>query len=226
MRYLFIFCLLVYGFPVLKAQDGLTRHIWQLSGMVVDKVTSQPITYTRIRVNHSRRIALANEQGFYSIPVTRGDTIFLNRLGYFPTMLIVNDYLRAYQGDTNSPYLYVVHYMTEDTLTLPTVTIFPWDTPEKLKTAMLNEDWPDPTEYAYAVENLDPALMHQYMEEMPIDGNELLGTARQIYYSRYQSLNLVPTIGFNPLASVQLLHYMVQKSKEEREKDLNYWEKK
>ena len=58
----------------LYAQDP---KVYQLSGMILNASTGEPIPYVSIRINHSRRGTIANAEGFYSVPVIRGDTLLL-----------------------------------------------------------------------------------------------------------------------------------------------------
>ena len=75
-----------------------------------------------------------------------------------------------------------------------------------------------------ARENLDAETLHTIMETLPIDGGERLMVARQMYYDYYQSKNLIPTIGFDPITATRLLQYVVNRAKKKKNKDLNYWQ--
>ncbi|MCB0837526.1 MAG: hypothetical protein KDD99_12735, partial [Bacteroidetes bacterium] len=75
-----------------------------------------------------------------------------------------------------------------------------------------------------ARQNLDPETLHTIMETLPVDGGERLMVARQMYYDYYQTKNLIPTIGFDPVAATRLLQYIVDRSKKKKNKDLNYWQ--
>ncbi|WNJ21089.1 carboxypeptidase-like regulatory domain-containing protein [Pontibacter sp. G13] len=216
-----LLCLLWLLPLVVSAQDE--DKVYQFSGLIISKTTSEPIPYVRIQVNHTRRGAVSNSEGFYSIPVGLGDTLYLSHLGFHASKLIVGDYMEEYQGD-KSQYIYAIHYMLEDTFQTDSVVIFPYDTPEELRTAVVNLDLDVDPLTAIAEDNMDPSTLHLLMETLPVDGGERLMVARQTYFDNYTRKNLLPTVGFDPVAAVQLLQYVVDKAKRRRTKDLNYWE--
>lgn len=207
---------------ILSAQTGDDPRVYQFSGLIISKQTSEAIAYVRVQVNHTRRGAISNSEGFYSIPVGLGDTLYFSHLGYHKTSLVVLDYIEEYQGD-KSQYIYAINYMLEDSFSLDTVVIFPYDTPEELRTAVINLNIPSTAE-DIARENLDPQTLHAIMETLPVDGGERLLVARQMYYDSYQRKNLLPTVGFDPITATRLLQYVVEKAKRRKNKDLNYWE--
>jgi CarboxypepD_reg-like domain len=222
-RLLFLACLLCFISSRLWAQEPVDPRIFQISGMIVSKSSDEPIGYATVQINHTRRGAVANEQGFYSIAVGLLDTLYFSHLGYYPSKLVLRDYIREYQGDISSQYLYVVNYMLEDTFTLSPVFIFPYDTPEELRTAVVNMDMTVGALERNARENMDPRTLHEIMASLPVDGGERLMVARQIYYDYYHSKNLIPTVGFDPVTAMRLLQYVVQQNKRRKNKDLNYW---
>ena len=223
MRYYLLLLLIICSAGAGYAQDQ--QKVWQLSGLVVGKVQQQAIPYVKIQINHTRRGILSNAQGFFSIPVVETDTVFFLRLGYKPSYMVMGEYLKKYEGDKSSQYVYSIAYMKEDTILLPTVTIHPYDTPEKLRTAMLSMKNPEFSEDAFARENMDPAELEAYIENLPVDAGERVMVGRQIYYQEHQTRNLMPVMPlFDPVAVYRLLKYINDKSKKERDKNLNYWE--
>ncbi len=215
---LLLMCLSV---ELVAQQD--TNGYFQISGLIISESTDESIPYVRIQVNHTRRGQLSNSDGFYSIPVTEDDTLYFTHVGFHPTTFVVRDYLRSYKGDL-SQYIYVINYMLEDTFTLKPVTIFPYNTPEEIRTAVLNMDILEDSPEAFARRNLDPEVLDAIIQTLPKDVNERLLVARQLYQDQYQQRNLIPTAGLNPLAAMRLLQYVVEKSKKRKNKDLNYWE--
>lgn len=220
-NYLLLFLLICISFGFSFAQQS--EKIYQFSGMVVDADSLKPIPYVRVQVNHSRNGALTNEEGFYSLPVSENDTLYFEHIAYKSSKLVVKDYLDQYKG-SKSQFIYVVNYLYSDTTYTRTVYIFPYDTPEELRTAVINMDSDPNLLIARAKENLDPKVLHSIMESLPVSGNERLMVARQRYYTNYQNQNLIPTAGLDPLAAVRMLQYIVDKAKRRKNKDLNYWE--
>lgn len=198
------------------------QKIYQLSGLVISENGQEPIPFVTVQINHTRRGAIGNAEGFYSIPVTRYDTVYFNSVGYHTSMLVVEDYLQDYRRE-NATYIYAIHYMIEDTLTLPEVMIFPYDTPEELRTAIINMEAQGSPE-AIARANLSPEVIDAIIQTLPVDGEERLLVGRQMYYEYYQNRQLLQTASLDPIAAMRLLQYVAEKAKRKRDKNLNYWE--
>ena len=203
--------------------DKEKAPVYQFSGLIVGAATNDSVPYATIQVNRSRQGILSNEAGFFSIPVTEADTLNFNHVGYRPYRLIVKEYLKDYPNK-NTQYIYSIIYMLEDTVTLPTVNIFPYDTPEELKTAVVNMEIADDSPQAIASRNMDPKTMYAIINSLPLDRGERAMVGRQRYYDYYRERQIAPTLGLDPIAATRLLQYVVQKAKKKKNKRLNYWE--
>lgn len=207
------------------AQDPNAK-VFQFSGLLIDGSnpdSAKAIPYARIRVNHTRQGALTNEDGFYSIPVGYYDTLYFSHVAYFPDRLIVANYLRDYQG--NTPYIYAINYLIENPSAIDTVYIFPYNTPEEIRSYVLNMDGDPNSPEALAARNLDPRVMDALISSLPVDVGERVMVGRQMYYSYYENRNLLPAaISFNPVAAAALLQYILARTEKRKNKDLNYWE--
>ena len=62
--------------------QGQDNGIYQISGMVISKTSSEVVPFVRVQVNHTRRGAISNSEGFYSIPVGSADTLYFSHIGY------------------------------------------------------------------------------------------------------------------------------------------------
>jgi len=214
-RYLLYFGL----FYALWAQSP---KVYQLSGMILNASTGEPIPYVSIRINHSRRGTVANAEGFYSVPVVRGDTLYFSALGYKKARFLVSPYLDAYTGDTTEGYVYAVHYLVEDTLELPTVRISAIRTPEELKTALLNI--PPETQSQVARDNVSPEIIAYFLENLPVDPQERIKIAEQRYRDIYFQRTLRPTYPIlDPIAAYRLVKYLSEKAQVRKEKIYDYW---
>ncbi len=205
-------------------QENMKKpEIYQFSGLIVSASTGDSIPYATVRVKTTRQGILSNVSGFFSIPVSENDTLVFDHVGFYPYELIIKDYLEDYP-QKNTQYIYSIIYMLEDTVTLPTVNIFPYDTPEELKTAVVNMEIPDDSPEAIASRNMDPRLMYSIISSLPMDSGERIMVNRQMYYDYYRQQNIVPTIGLDPIAATRLLQYAVDKAQKKKNKGLNYWE--
>lgn len=227
-RWLFFFLFIVssyVGFSQGKRPFYLqdTVPIYQFSGMVIGTKSQEPIPYVQVQVNHSKQGVFANDEGFYSIPVRVGDTLYYYHVAYKPTKLIVKKYLKEYKGSTTN-YIYVVNYMLEDSFSLGAVYIYPWKNYDEMTTAITNMEIDHNTPADNARENLDPQVLDAVMKSMPIDGDERVVVGRQMYYDFYRRKNMMPTVGIDPIAIAKMLKYVVDKTKKKRNKNLGYWE--
>lgn len=196
--------------------------IYQLSGMVLSATTGEPIPFVSVRVGRTRRGTVANAEGFYSLPVVRGDTLYFSAIGYKRGRFILNEYLDAYKGDTTSGYLYAVHYLVEDTIELPTVRISAIRTPEELKTALLNV--PLETQTQAARDNVSPELIAYFLQNLPADPQERIKVAEQRYRDLYYNRTLRPVYPLlDPIAAYRLVRYLTEKAQIKREKIYDYW---
>lgn len=200
------------------------QKVYQLSGLVVNKDTKDPVPYASIHVNRSRRGSITSREGFYSIPVVEGDTIYFTCLGYHPGMLVFSKYLEDYKGDVNSTYIYSINYLVEDSIDLPGLVIFPYNTASELRTAIIETDIPENIESINARDNLNPEVLDVLMDNLKVDEGERIMVARQLYYNQHQQKNIAPTMTlFDPLAVYQLLKYINNRTKARKNKDLDYW---
>ncbi|MFM2375577.1 MAG: hypothetical protein RLZZ165_674 [Bacteroidota bacterium] len=218
-----LFSLFLLGL-VLGSVHAQTKKVYQLSGLIVNKATHEAIPYAQVRVNNSRRGTVANGDGFYSIPLVESDTLYFSSLGFLTTQFIFADYLKEYSGDANSSYIYAINYLAEDSIILTGITIFPYNTPGKIRTAIIETEVPEDVESANARDNLSPKVMDVLIHGLKVDEGERVMVARQLYYNQQMHKNVAPTMPlFDPIAVYQLLRYINEKTKTRKEKDLNYW---
>ena len=132
--------------------------------------------------------------------------------------------MEEYQGDANSAYVYAINYIEEDSIILTGITIFPYNTPGKLRTAIIETDVPEDIESVNARDNLNPKVMDRLINGLTVDEGERVMVARQLYYNQQLHKNVAPTMPlFDPVAVYQLLRYINNKSKEKKDKNLDYW---
>ncbi len=204
--------------------DDTPKIVYQLSGILVGKKNAQPAAYAVIRINHSRRGVIADEKGFYSIPVVPGDTLYFSCLGYKKSGFVFSDYLKEYEGDKETQFVYAINYLEEDSVVLPTITIYPYDSPEKIRTAILAMGIPDGSPDDLARDNLDPEVMRYLMEELPRDGGESISIGDKLYSDRVMAANKVATVHFfDPIAMGRFIGYLSERSKQKKEKIYNFW---
>jgi len=222
LRFTLLMCVLALSFQASYGQ--MPKKVYQLSGLVISTGGQNPVPYARIAIKDSRRGGFANLEGFYSIPVFATDTVYFSSVGFKPTAFVIGDYLAEYEGNSESNFIYAINYVEEDSITLPSVQIFPYNSAMELKTAILETDLPEAVENINARNNLDPGVMDFLINSLTIDEGERVMVARQIYYNEQLTKNVAPTMTlFDPIAIYQLLKYIQTKTKDKRTRDLDYW---
>lgn len=221
IQFLYIF---LFAISLLWAQGPIkNKEVFQLSGLVVNKKNSEPIPYVQVVIKNTRRGTFANDAGFFSLPVTYGDTILFRSIGFKDAKLIFNDYMKAYEGDKKNPYIYVIEYLVEDTITLPSVTIRPYQNAEELKTAILNMPLPSERLDQISQNNLDPNILKFFMKNLDVDDKERSRAVTQLYQYQYQRQRLAPMAPLDPLTLARLINHLVQESKSKKSKNYDYW---
>lgn len=197
--------------------------VYQLSGLVLNRSTNEPVPYAVIQVNHSRRRAICNNNGFFSIPVIATDTLNFFSLAYYSNKIVMKEFLEAYEGDTSSYLLYVTHLMIEDEIEINVVEVRPFNSAEDIRFAIKNMPLDENSPAAIAARNVSPEVLAYMVENLPLDDEERRGAAGQQYYLRYQYQNRLATVGVDPFAIYQLVNYFSQKSKQKKKKTYDYW---
>jgi len=81
-------------FPRLGFSQTQDSSILQLSGVIVDQVSQEPISYITVRIKGTVIGVVSNFEGFFSLPIHRKDTLEFTSVGYRPAF---------YTPDKNTP---------------------------------------------------------------------------------------------------------------------------
>jgi len=193
-----IFPLLVFCLFFLGANAQKESKLIQFSGLIMTEADGRlvPVPYATVSIPKNRRGTYADYRGFFTIVVERGDKVRFQCIGLEPVTITIPDTL------TQDRYA-VVQLMTQDTILLPEVVIFPWPSKEHFKIEFLKMDV-TPELQRRATEN----LANDYLAEarknpdmVPYGGREsanfyLRQQAREYYYiGQTPPMNI-----FSPLA--------------------------
>ena len=91
--------------------EAQTDKVYQLSGMVLNRSTHQPVPYVRIVTHRGDRYAIAGPEGFYSLPVTPKDSLYFQCIGYKTSKLSVAAYLKNLMNEIYDPMDFVLYFM-------------------------------------------------------------------------------------------------------------------
>jgi CarboxypepD_reg-like domain len=187
------------GLSMLSAQPQLPKDtLIQLSGLVLTDMNGSllPVPYATVYLPNKKRGTYTNAKGFFSIVVERGEKVRFTSIGFQAANTTIPDTL------TQERYS-VVQLISQDTVNLAEIVIFPWPSREHFKLEFLKMDV-TPELQQRAIEN----LANDYIAEARKDGTRVPYSSRESsnYYLRQQSKEYIymgqtpPMNIFSPLA--------------------------
>ncbi|MFW5659004.1 MAG: hypothetical protein ACOCZ8_03370 [Bacteroidota bacterium] len=203
----------------LVAQEDSPSKVYQLSGVVYDRAGRIPIPYARVSINKTRRGGFANNSGFFSVPVERGDTIWFNHLGFAQRYLAVNSIIP--EGADELYHYEIVEMKSTDISTEP-VEVYPYKTAYEAKMAIRNMPMPNDLAVEISADNLDPTLMTLYAGGLSTDADEEMNAVQRMYYDAYFKQGLQPQM-VDFTEAFRLFNYLRDRSEKKKEKIYNSW---
>jgi CarboxypepD_reg-like domain len=194
--YLFLFFAILPFALLAQGQPQPENNAIHFSGLVVTgdiKGNMIPVPYTTVRIKGKRRATYADGKGFFSIVAEKGDKVTFSAVGFETIHSKVPNNL-------TDPRYSVVQIMTQDTINLPEMVIFPWPSRENFKEDFLAINVHNELRER-AMKNLTPETITRLADILPKDGNEngdfyLREQAKALYYKgQTPPMNI-----FNPLA--------------------------
>lgn len=117
----------VYSDSALAALDA---NLVQLSGVVINEETLDPLSYTTVYDRSIGRGVVSDYYGYFSTVVYPGDTLIFSYFGYRTSTYVVPDTLSEKRYS-------IIHLMQKDTLNLPEITVYPWPSREDFARAFV-----------------------------------------------------------------------------------------
>tara|TARA_Y100000385_G_C13109068_1_gene650885 strand:- start:4629 stop:5282 length:654 start_codon:yes stop_codon:yes gene_type:complete len=196
MRTVIISIVLLFTTHALIAQtNNRSYNPIQFSGrVVIEKDGSiEPLPYTNIGVKNTPRGTSSSIDGFFSLVVLPGETVFFSRLGF-----AIEEYQIPSDHSENTHSKIIV--MKQDTLLLPDIFIYPWPNRDFFKIEFLALEVDEELE-EIAQENLSPEKLARLRQALPSDGREVSGIElRQLSQAYYYEGQGKPQNIFNPLS--------------------------
>lgn len=132
MRSLLIIILVIFGVCPAVAQS---RHILQVSGVVVATDSLLPVPYATVYRSSDNRGTFSDHTGYFTLPAPAGDTLNFLFLGLKRSSYVI-------PFDTIQTHISIVQWMEQDEVLLPTVNVLPYPTPARLRSEILALDFP------------------------------------------------------------------------------------
>lgn len=112
-----------------------SRHILQVSGVVVATDSLIPVPYATVYRSSDNRGTFSDHTGYFTLPVLAGDTLHFMFLGLKRSTYVI-------PFDTLQTHISMVQWMEQDEILLPTVNVLPYPSPARLRAEVLALDFP------------------------------------------------------------------------------------
>jgi hypothetical protein len=170
----------------------------QFSGVVISSDSLNPVPYTNVLIENSRRGTMTDLYGYFSFVAQKGDSILFSALGYERAHFVIPDTL------TSNRYP-LIQILQVDTILLRETVVYPWPTREQFKEAFLAMNIPD-SDYDRAQRNLVQGDMIARMDAAMPSGSETYKYQLQQYQSQLYYAGQAPPINLlNPVAWSQFI---------------------
>ena len=148
----------------------------QLSAMIVTEENGRmiPVPFANVLIKHENRGTYANDRGFFSIVVAKGDHLHFSAVGFADANFRVPDTL---DDDRYS----MIQILSRDTILLAEAVIFPWPDRDNFRLEFLAMDVTNELDER-AKKNLSKEAMQRVAEATISDGKE-----NSSYYMRQQA---------------------------------------
>ncbi len=158
----------------------IKRKLIQVSGVVHSIDSFQVVQYVNIIDPGARRVIISDRVGYFSFASYENDTLYFSAIGYKPQRIIIPKNVVLDKLTLNLR-------LRRDTINLPIVSIYPWNTLEEFKKAFIETEIPDDG-LAIAQKNLDPETLKKVAKTLPRDGGEnakitFMDQANRRYYA-------------------------------------------
>jgi len=127
--------LLLVCLSVWLSSAAQTKHIVQVSGVVVATDSLIPVPYATVFRSHDNRGTFSDHTGYFTLPVLVGDTLNFIFLGLKRSYYVI-------PNDTVSKHISIVQWMESEQVMLPTVNVLPYPTPGRLRAEIMALDFP------------------------------------------------------------------------------------
>ena len=200
--------LTLFGIPLL-AQDSsavfsdsalavLDTNLVQLSGVVINEESLEPLSYTTVYDRTLGRGVITDYYGYFSTVVFPGDTLIFSYFGFKTSTYVVPDSLEENRYS-------MIHLMQQDTLNLPEVTVYPWPSREEFARAFV-EMRPYDDDIRRAQRELSGESLAFVSARLEGDASLAYGNTQNQYLTKIYTNRQLPANNlFNPYAWSKLI---------------------
>lgn len=169
------------------------KSLIQFSGVVLDQDSLTPIPFVAILVKGTKRGAITDFYGFFSLVVNPGDELEFHSGTHKNRSFKIMDTL-------SSKYYYAIQVLTKDTVQLPQVDVYPWPSKDEFKRAFLALDLNN-TDAERADKNLQNEALTYLERNQTASAAQNYNYVMQAYYTKVYTAGQQPSISLlNPIA--------------------------
>ncbi|PSR06212.1 MAG: hypothetical protein BRD49_01675, partial [Bacteroidetes bacterium SW_10_40_5] len=177
------FCLILPFTIQAQDEDLADEQLIQFSGVIVTADSLKPISFANAKVINTSRGSIADDEGFFSIVITRGDTVQFSSVGFKDAQFVI-------PKDYQSKKLKTIQPLIRDTITRKETVVYPWPSKAQFKKAFVNLELSD-DDYQMAMKNLAQEKLDRISANMKKDGREkfnqfVQNQVKQGYYAGSQ----------------------------------------
>lgn len=195
--FLWVICLIALS---QRLQAQVDSNLVQFSGLVVSSDSLRSLPFVAIKSTKNKIIALTDYEGFYSLALKKGDTIYFSLLGFERTRYIL-------PKDINTNRFSMVQVMNSDTFYLPGAVIRPFPKAKEVFYNLEHGTFQDDA-LANAQRNLSKENNDKLSANLNMDGGENYKAYMNQQYQRYYWMGQTPpTRLFDPLAWSEFINY-------------------
>lgn len=202
MARFFLFIAFIFSVSFSFGQEfSDSSGIVQLSGMVINQETFDPIPYANIAVLNTSRGTYTDENGFFSFVVRKEDRMKFSALGFKDKYIRLPDTLNINRFN-------LLIFAELDTINLAEAVVMPWPSREHFRIEFLELDVKEELQER-ALENLAMETLERLKYEVPTDANE-----HADFYLRQQAADFYyygqapPQRIFDPLAWAEFIKFL------------------
>jgi hypothetical protein len=171
-----------------------TTQYLQFSGVILSANDSlKPVPLTSVIIKGTRRGAISDYFGFFTLVAQPGDVIQFISLGYKDAEFKIPDTLSSISYS-------IIQTLFRDTISLKEVAVYPWPTKEEFKREFLNMKLPD-DDYVRAERNMQAEDMRIIMKGLSADPNLTYANLQNFQQTKLYHNGQMPVSNLlNPIA--------------------------
>ena len=172
--------------------DSTDEVVIQVSGLVVTGDSLTPLPFATVYRSRDSRGTMTDENGFFSIPTLKGDTLQFSSTGYVTRNAVINE-----GGERHR--ISIVQAMSRDTIMISDAFIYPWPSRERFRQEFLALGLQD-GDMTLSDQAIDPFEVYDRLIDVGLDGQAassevLRQMSLEMHYGGVQPTNIL-----NPVA--------------------------